>query len=139
LWLRAAITSFNILDTALHLLIVQPSAPSQRWARDGAKDIRIWFIGAILQKLKVREACALLRNVERSQRAENERKLSKGEVMKDSIKDKIEGAVHELKGTVKETVGRIVKNPDLEEEGVDEKVSGKVQKKVGDIEKVVEK
>ena len=59
--------------------------------------------------------------------------------MKDSTKDKIEGALHEMKGAVKEKVGHATKNPNLEAEGTDEKVGGKIQKKVGDIEKVIEK
>jgi uncharacterized protein YjbJ (UPF0337 family) len=59
--------------------------------------------------------------------------------MKDSTKDKIQGGAHEVKGAVKEKVGRAIKNPDLEVAGTDEKLGGKVQKKVGDIEKVFEK
>lgn len=59
--------------------------------------------------------------------------------MNDSTKDKLEGTVHEVKGTVKEKVGRATNDPDLEAEGTGEKVGGKVQKKVGDIEKVFEK
>lgn len=59
--------------------------------------------------------------------------------MKDSTKDKVEGAVHESKGKVKEKVGQATDNPDLESEGAGEKLGGKVQKKVGDIEKVLEK
>ncbi len=59
--------------------------------------------------------------------------------MKDSTKDKVEGAVHDAKGTIKEKVGHATNNPDLESEGVDEKVTGKIQKKVGDVEKVFEK
>ena len=59
--------------------------------------------------------------------------------MKDSTKDKVEGAAHELKGGVKEKVGKVTNNPDLQDEGNAEKVAGKVQKKVGDIEKVFEK
>jgi len=59
--------------------------------------------------------------------------------MKDSTRDKVEGATHELKGAVKEKVGKLVGNPDLEDEGSGEKVGGKIQKKVGDIEKVFEK
>jgi uncharacterized protein YjbJ (UPF0337 family) len=59
--------------------------------------------------------------------------------MKDSTKDKIEGGAHEVKGAVKQKVGRAIKNPDLETEGTDEKLGGKIQKKVGDIEKVLEK
>jgi uncharacterized protein YjbJ (UPF0337 family) len=59
--------------------------------------------------------------------------------MKDSTKDKIEGKTHEVKGAIKEKLGRATNNPDLETEGTAEKIGGKVQKKVGDIEKVVEK
>ena len=58
--------------------------------------------------------------------------------MKDSTKDKVEGTVHELKGTLKEKIGQATNNPDLETEGTAEKIGGKVQKKVGDIEKVIE-
>jgi uncharacterized protein YjbJ (UPF0337 family) len=59
--------------------------------------------------------------------------------MKDSTKDKVQGAVHDAKGSVKEKLGRAAHNPALEEEGTDEKVAGKIQKKVGDVEKVFEK
>jgi uncharacterized protein YjbJ (UPF0337 family) len=57
--------------------------------------------------------------------------------MKDSIKDKIEGATHDVKGTIKETIGQAMNDPDLEDEGTAEKTGGKVQKKVGDVEKVL--
>jgi uncharacterized protein YjbJ (UPF0337 family) len=59
--------------------------------------------------------------------------------MKDSTKDKVQGAVHELKGAVKEKVGQAINNPQLADEGTTEKVDGKIQKKVGDVEKVFEK
>jgi uncharacterized protein YjbJ (UPF0337 family) len=59
--------------------------------------------------------------------------------MKDSTKDKVEGTGHEVKGGIKEKLGHATNDPDLEAEGKGEKTSGKVQKKVGDIEKVVEK
>jgi uncharacterized protein YjbJ (UPF0337 family) len=59
--------------------------------------------------------------------------------MKDSTKDKVGGAIHDAKGTVKEKVGHATNNPNLEAEGTGEKVAGKVQKKVGDIEKVFDK
>jgi uncharacterized protein YjbJ (UPF0337 family) len=59
--------------------------------------------------------------------------------MKDSTKDKAQGTAHEVKGAIKEKVGHVVGNPKLEQEGYDEKVAGKVQKKIGDIEKVIEK
>ena len=59
--------------------------------------------------------------------------------MKDSTKDKVEGAVHDAKGTIKEKIGHATNNPNLEAEGTDEKIAGKIQKKVGEVEKVVEK
>jgi uncharacterized protein YjbJ (UPF0337 family) len=59
--------------------------------------------------------------------------------MKPSTKDQIEGAIHELKGQAKKTVGQAIGNPDLELEGQAEKLGGKVQKKVGQIEQVFEK
>ena len=59
--------------------------------------------------------------------------------MKDSIKDKVEGAAHELKGAVKEKVGHATSDRRLEVKGKAEKIGGKIQKKVGDIEKVLEK
>jgi len=45
--------------------------------------------------------------------------------------------VHEVKGAVKEQIGKATDNPKLQAEGTAEKVAGKVQKKVGDLEKAV--
>jgi len=59
--------------------------------------------------------------------------------MDNSTKDQIEGALHEVKGKVKETAGQVLSNPDLEAEGQAENLGGKIQKKVGQIEKVFEK
>jgi uncharacterized protein YjbJ (UPF0337 family) len=59
--------------------------------------------------------------------------------MKDSTRDKVEGGLHDAKGTVKEKIGQVTNNPNLEAEGQDEKVAGKIQKKVGQVEKVLEK
>ena len=59
--------------------------------------------------------------------------------MKTSTKDQIEGKVHEVKGTVKEKLGQVTGNTELEDKGQAEKLGGKVQKKVGQIEKVLEK
>ena len=58
--------------------------------------------------------------------------------MKPSTQDQAEGTLHEVKGKVKEKVGRVTNNPNLEDEGTAEKVAGKVQKKVGQVEKVLE-
>ena len=46
--------------------------------------------------------------------------------MNDSTKDKVEGAVHDAKGTIKEKIGHATNNPNLEAEGQDEKVGGKI-------------
>lgn len=56
--------------------------------------------------------------------------------MKQSTEDKAKGTFHEVKGKVKEKVGRATNNPDLEAEGQVEKIGGKVQKKIGQVEKV---
>jgi uncharacterized protein YjbJ (UPF0337 family) len=59
--------------------------------------------------------------------------------MKQSTRDEAQGSVHEVKGNVKEVVGRVTNNPNLEAEGQGEKLGGKIQKKVGQVEKVFEK
>jgi uncharacterized protein YjbJ (UPF0337 family) len=59
--------------------------------------------------------------------------------MKPSTEDKTEGTIHAVKGSIKETVGHITNDADLETEGQAEKITGKVQKKIGQIETVLEK
>ena len=59
--------------------------------------------------------------------------------MQNSTTDKIQGKAHEVKGAIKQKIGQVTNNPDLETEGAAERVGGKVQKKVGDVEKVFEK
>jgi uncharacterized protein YjbJ (UPF0337 family) len=59
--------------------------------------------------------------------------------MKPSTKDEIAGRIHEVKGTIKEKAGELTNDPDLEGEGIGEKIAGKVQKKIGQVEKVIEK
>jgi uncharacterized protein YjbJ (UPF0337 family) len=59
--------------------------------------------------------------------------------MKPSTKDQITGKLHEVKGDVKAKAGQVTNNPNLEAEGQIEKLGGKVQKKIGQIEKVLEK
>ena len=58
--------------------------------------------------------------------------------MKESTKDKVRGGTREIAGKVKEQTGKAIKNPDLEQRGRAEKIAGRVQKKIGDIEKVFE-
>ncbi len=57
--------------------------------------------------------------------------------MKSSTTNQVEGALHELKGTVKKKVGQLTNDPDLKADGQAEKLAGKVQNKVGQIEKVL--
>jgi uncharacterized protein YjbJ (UPF0337 family) len=57
--------------------------------------------------------------------------------MKSSMTDQAKGTFHEMKGKVKEIVGELSDNPDLEAEGIGEKIAGKVQKKIGQVKKVL--
>jgi uncharacterized protein YjbJ (UPF0337 family) len=57
--------------------------------------------------------------------------------MKTSTKDKTEGIAKDIAGSFKEAAGKAVGNPRLEADGKAEKVKGKVQTKVGEIEKVL--
>jgi uncharacterized protein YjbJ (UPF0337 family) len=59
--------------------------------------------------------------------------------MEPSTKDELAGRVHEVKGTIKEKVGALTNDPDLEGEGIGEQIAGKVQKIIGKVEKVIEK
>jgi len=59
--------------------------------------------------------------------------------MKPSTKNEVAGTIHEVKGRIKETVGRVANNPKLEAEGIGERIGGKVRKKIGQVQKVVEK
>lgn len=59
--------------------------------------------------------------------------------MKSSTKDQAEGKFHEVKGAVKEIAGKLTDNPTLEGEGTGEKIAGKVQEKIGQLKKVLEK
>jgi uncharacterized protein YjbJ (UPF0337 family) len=54
-------------------------------------------------------------------------------------KDDIAGRVHEVKGTIKEKAGELTNDPDLEGEGIVEKIVGKVQQKIGRVQKATEK
>jgi uncharacterized protein YjbJ (UPF0337 family) len=59
--------------------------------------------------------------------------------MTNSTTDKIEGAIHEAKGKIKETAGQITNDPALEEEGKDENLAGKIQTKIGEVKQVFDK
>jgi uncharacterized protein YjbJ (UPF0337 family) len=57
--------------------------------------------------------------------------------MKPSTEDKAEGKIHEVKGKIKEEVGKVTNDPDLEVSGNAEKNTGKVQNWIGHAEKAV--
>jgi uncharacterized protein YjbJ (UPF0337 family) len=59
--------------------------------------------------------------------------------MKPSTENEIAGKVHEVKGEIKQKVGRLTNDPDLEGEGIAEKIAGTVQNTIGKVEKAVEK
>jgi uncharacterized protein YjbJ (UPF0337 family) len=46
-------------------------------------------------------------------------------------KDRIKGAAHQAKGSVKEAVGKTIGDEKIEAEGVAEKAAGKVQNAMG--------
>ena len=62
-----------------------------------------------------------------------------GHKIKPSTENEIAGKVHEVKGASKEKVGQLTNDPDLEGEGTGEKIGGKVQKKIGQVQKVLGK
>jgi uncharacterized protein YjbJ (UPF0337 family) len=53
-----------------------------------------------------------------------------------STHDRVEGKVHEVKGAIKESIGKATNNPNLQDEGTAEKVGGTVERKVGEVKKV---
>ena len=60
-------------------------------------------------------------------------------MMNPSTNDQIRGKIHEVKGKIKEIAGQAANNPDLESQGKVESLGGKLQTKVGQVEKVFEK
>jgi uncharacterized protein YjbJ (UPF0337 family) len=60
-------------------------------------------------------------------------------MMTRSAKNKAEGIFHELKGTIKGRVGKLTNNRGLEAKGIVEKIAGKIQKKIGQVERTFEK
>jgi len=70
---------------------------------------------------------------------ENRTEIHRRKTMKSSTRDEAEGKLHQVKGKIKEIAGKMSMNPDLEAEGQDENLSGKAQKKIGQVKKVVGK
>lgn len=59
--------------------------------------------------------------------------------MKSSTQNQAAGAAKSITGKVKAATGRFVGNPRLEAEGETDQVEGRVQKKIGEIQKVLGK
>jgi uncharacterized protein YjbJ (UPF0337 family) len=59
--------------------------------------------------------------------------------MKPGTQNEVAGKIHELKGKIKEKIARLTNNSELEDEGTGEKIAGEIQKKIGQVEKVIEK
>ena len=59
--------------------------------------------------------------------------------MKSNTKNSAEGKIHQVRGKIKETIGKIVNNHELEIEGKVESAKGKIQEKIGEIGKVIAK
>ena len=56
--------------------------------------------------------------------------------MKPSIRDTAERRAHDVTGKVKEKIGRATDNPKLEAASQDDKIIGKIQKTIGQVENV---
>jgi uncharacterized protein YjbJ (UPF0337 family) len=54
-----------------------------------------------------------------------------------STEDRGEGTIHAVKGKIKEEIGKMTNDPDLEKSGNAEKNAGKAQDWIGRVEKVV--
>jgi len=59
--------------------------------------------------------------------------------MNQSTKDEAAGKFHQIKGKAKEKIGKAAGKPQMENEGRDEHDAGKVQEKIGQVERVFEK
>lgn len=57
--------------------------------------------------------------------------------MKSSMNDKLKGTFHEASGTVKEMAGKATDNPKLLAKGKVEKMTGKIQNKIGQVKEVM--
>jgi uncharacterized protein YjbJ (UPF0337 family) len=56
--------------------------------------------------------------------------------MKSSIRDKVEGTFHEVKGAAREAAGKLSDNPKLQVKGATEKLAGRAQEKIGQVKQV---
>lgn len=59
--------------------------------------------------------------------------------MKHSARDNAEGKMHQVKGGIKEAVGKAINDEELIVDGKVEQTQGKVQEKVGEVKKAAGK
>jgi uncharacterized protein YjbJ (UPF0337 family) len=52
--------------------------------------------------------------------------------------DKLKGKADELKGTLKQTIGKATDNPDLRAEGLQDQASAETEQTIGDIKKDID-
>jgi len=64
------------------------------------------------------------------------RSVSYFSLMKSSTTDRIEGAGKTAKGNVRAAIGKAAGNQEMQDRGTAEKVTGKLQSKIGDVKKV---
>ncbi len=55
--------------------------------------------------------------------------------MKSNTENSAEGKIHQVRGKIKETIGKIFDNQELEIKGKVENAKGKIQEKIGEIGK----
>jgi uncharacterized protein YjbJ (UPF0337 family) len=58
--------------------------------------------------------------------------------MAESTPNEIAGKMHKVKGVIKQKLGEITDNPELEIEGTTENLAGHLQDKLGQVQKVAE-
>jgi uncharacterized protein YjbJ (UPF0337 family) len=51
--------------------------------------------------------------------------------------DEVKGKARQVKGSVKENLGKAIGNPDLQDRGNEERFSGKVQEKTGKVKRKI--
>jgi len=56
--------------------------------------------------------------------------------VKPSTRNQAQGKAREVAGAVKQKAGRALRDPDMETQGAVDRAGGKIQKKVGQIQKV---
>jgi uncharacterized protein YjbJ (UPF0337 family) len=80
---------------------------------------------------------AALKEAQKSRRAAIRALRGRRRNMKTSTKDNLTGNFHEVKGTIKEEVGKVTGNRNLKAEGKAEKKAGKVQQRIGHAKEAV--